>query len=131
VAADQRRVSIPDIGPRPTPTEPRNCILHPFEQADRVCSSCGGWHCDGCLVTPWGPRKGALCVSCAIQKGGVRKSSGQAAMRSKQDIRRIERERRKEQRDEDRRPLVVSPAGLQKLDMPDDAPKRRGLFRRK
>lgn len=122
---------MPNIGPQPKPVESTNCILHPFEQADRLCSSCGGWHCDGCLVTPWGPRKGALCVSCAIEKGGVRKSSGQAPMRSSQEIRRVERQRRKEQRDEDRRPVVVSPVGLQKLDMPDEAPKRRGLFRRK
>lgn len=130
MAADDDGVSIPDIGPQPKPTESTNCILHPFEQADRVCSSCGGWHCDGCLVTPWGPRKGAYCVSCAIEKGGVRKSSGQATMRSKQEIRKIERHRRKEQRDEDRRPLVVSPVGLQKMDVPDE-PKRKGLFRRK
>ena len=123
-------MDIPKIGPQPKPVESTNCILHPFELADRVCNACGGWHCDGCLVTPWGPRKPALCVSCAIERGGVRKSSGQNRMRNGSEIRRIERERRTEQRDEDRRPIVVSPAGLQKLDMPDE-PKRRGLFRRK
>ena len=70
-------------------------------------------------------------MSCAIEKGGVRKSSGQAAMRSATEIRKLERQRRKEQRDEDRRPLVVSPVGFQKLDMPEDKPARKGLFRRK
>jgi hypothetical protein len=125
-------MSAPQIGPSPSPAESTNCILHPFEQADRLCSSCGAWHCDGCLVTPWGPRKGALCVSCALLKGGVRKTAGQAPMRSGQEIRRVERQRRKEQRDEDRRPVVVSPVGLHKLDVPtDDEPKRKGLFRRK
>ncbi|HEU5151823.1 MAG TPA: hypothetical protein VFU19_15090 [Iamia sp.] len=124
-------MSVPQIGPTPQPVESTNCILHPFEPADRLCSQCGGWHCDGCLVMPWGPRKGALCVSCAIQRGGVRKTSGQSQMRTPAEIRKIERDRRKEQRDEDRRPIVVSPVGLQKLDVPDDPPKRRGLFRRK
>ena len=121
-------MSAPTFGPSPTDTT--NCILHPFEQADRLCGSCGGWHCDSCLVMPWGPRKGALCVSCAIQRGGVRKSSGQAVLRSPQEIRRLERERRKEQRDEDRRPLVVSPVGFQKMDVFDEKPARKGLFRR-
>ncbi len=124
-------MSSPQIGPTPQPSEVAHCILHPFEQAERLCSACGAWHCDGCLVTPWGPRKGALCVACAIQKGGVRQSSGQAQRLSSQEIRKVERQRRKEQRDEDRRPVVVSPVGLQKLDVPDDAPKRKGLFRRK
>jgi hypothetical protein len=61
----------------------------------------------------------------------VRKTAGQAPMRSTQEIRKIERQRRKEQRDEDRRPIVVSPVGLQKLEMPDEPPRRKGLFRRK
>ncbi|HEX7134322.1 MAG TPA: hypothetical protein VF228_17230 [Iamia sp.] len=122
---------MPQIGPTPKVVESQNCIHHSFEPADRVCSACGGWFCDGCLVTPWGPRKGALCVDCAIQKGGVRKTAGQAPRLSATEIRKIERQRRKEQRDEDRRPIVVSPVGFQKLDMPDDEPKRKGLFRRK
>ncbi len=123
-------MDLSNIGPQPKPVESTNCILHSFQPADRVCNACGGWHCDACLVTPWGPRKPALCVSCAIQRGGVRKTSGQMQMRSGSEIRRIEKARRTEQRDEDRRPVVISPAGLQKLDMPDE-PKRKGFFRRK
>ena len=123
-------MSVPQIGPTPKPVETNNCILHTFEPADRVCSGCGAWFCDGCLVTPWGPRKGALCVSCAIEKGGVRKTAGAPPRRSAAEIRQIERDRKTQQRDEDRRPVVVSPVGLQKLDMPDE-PTRKGLFRRK
>ena len=124
--ADDGGVSLAD---GPPPTESTNCILHTFQPADRICSACGAWHCDSCLVTPFGPRKGALCVSCAIERGGVRKTSGQAPKRTPSDIRQLEKQIRKQQRDEERRPVVVSPLGLEKLDM--DAPKRRGLFRRK
>lgn len=113
----------------PSPDD-ANCILHPFETADRICMSCGGWHCDGCLVTPWGPRKGALCVSCAINQGGVRKTSGRTPQRSERDIRKLEKERRKQSRDEGRRPVLVSPVGLQKLDPFDEPAKKKGLFRR-
>ena len=114
----------------PPPEEDTNCILHPFEKADRICMSCGGWHCDACLVTPWGPRKGALCVSCALLHAGVRKTSGQTRMRSDREIRRLEKERRKQGRDEDRRPVLMSPVGLGKLDPFAEPRKKKGLFRR-
>lgn len=113
----------------PSPTESTNCILHPFQPADRICSACGAWHCDSCLVTPFGPRKGALCVSCAIERGGVRTTAGQTPRRTPREIRQLEKQRRKQQREEERRPVVVNRIGLEKLDM--DAPQRKGRFRRK
>jgi hypothetical protein len=124
-------VTAPSIGPSSEPANAAHCILHTFEAADRVCVACGGWHCDACLVTPWGPRKGALCVTCALERGGVRKGSGRAPQRSEREIRQLERDRIRQQRDEDRRPLVISPVGLQKLDVPEDKPARKGLFRRR
>lgn len=102
---------------------------HPFETADRICAACGGWYCDGCLVSPWGPRKGALCVACAIGRGGVRLSSGQQPLRSAREIRKLERERRKNAREKARRPVVVEPS---RFAVPDDGEptRRRGPFRR-
>jgi len=121
-------------GPVVTPLNPNteSCMLHPFESADRICGTCGNWHCDACLVTPWGPRKPALCVACAIQQGGVRKNSGARQSRSSREIRQVERERKRAARDEARRPVVISPVGLQKVDFPDDEPKRGllGRFRK-
>ncbi len=67
----------------------------------------------------------------ALERGGVRKGSGRAPQRSEREIRQLERDRVRQQRDEDRRPLVISPVGLQKMDLPEDKPKRKGLFRRK
>lgn len=123
-------MSTGSITPLTQPTHSETCMLHPFEVADRLCASCGNWHCDACLVTPWGPRKKALCVACAIQQGGVRKTSGQSQSRSSKEIRQVERDRRKAARDEARRPVMVSPVGLQKVDFPDDGPRRPGLLDR-
>jgi len=106
------------------------CMLHPFETADRICGTCGNWHCDACLVTPWGPRKPALCVACAIQQGGVRKTAGARQGRTNREIRQVERERRKVARQDARRPVVISPVGLQKVDFPDDGPRRPGVLDR-
>ncbi len=92
-------------------------MRHPFESADRICAGCGGWYCDGCLVSPWGPRKGALCVSCAIEWGGVRRTAGQRPMRSPREIRQLERERRKQARSGPHRPVLVERTAF---DVPGD-----------
>ncbi len=115
-----------------TPLTPstENCVLHPFESAERICGTCGNWHCDGCLVTPWGPRKPAMCVACAIQQGGVRKNAGARQGLSAREIRQVERQRRKAAREDARRPVVVSSVALEKVDFPDDGPARPGLLSR-
>jgi len=110
------------------------CIIHPFEAGERICHRCGHWHCEGCIVLPWGPRKPALCVSCAIGKAGVRRGAGQAPARSARDIRRIEKEGRRESREAARRPVVVTPHGMDRsvpLPVVDEVPReRRGVLRR-
>lgn len=112
--------------------ESENCILHPFETTNRVCHDCGHWHCDGCLVSPWGPRKPSLCVACAIGRSGVRRSSGGAQARSAKEIRQIEKAERRQQRDESRQPVVVTANGLTRV-APEDqeagAPRRSLLGR--
>ncbi len=106
-----------------------HCMLHPFEVADRLCVGCGNWHCDACLVTPWGARKGALCVACAIERGGVRKGSSARSSRTRAEIRQAEKQRQRQGREEDRNPVVISAANVPVADEPEP-PRSRFRFRR-
>lgn len=81
----------PRRAPEPSPRVGECCVHHPFERAERVCRDCGHWLCDQCIVTPWGGRKAALCVGCALGRGGVRSTAGQAPVRSDREIRKLER----------------------------------------
>ncbi len=99
-----------DLSPAPAGTD--TCVLHPFEVAERLCHQCGRWHCDGCLVAPWGPRKPVLCVECAIGRGGVRRTAGAPPARSAKEIRRHEKDARRQSREDGRRPVVITPKGL-------------------
>ena len=103
----------------------QTCSLHPFETADRLCHSCGRYHCDACLVAPRGPRKPMLCVACAINRSGVRRTAGAAPLRSPKEIKRIENEVRRQEREEGRRPVVVTSAGLSRQPVPEEPDTRR------
>ena len=49
------------------------CSRHPFDVAVAVCHKCHASHCDDCLVFPFGTRKRALCIPCALVAGGIRR----------------------------------------------------------
>jgi hypothetical protein len=80
--------------PDPPPAGAESCVHHSFERAERVCRDCGHWLCDQCIVTPWGSRKAALCVDCALGRGGVRTTASQAPVRTGREIRKLERQAR-------------------------------------
>lgn len=85
------------MSPRRPPEVPAGsdgCVHHPFEPAERVCRDCGHWLCDQCTVTPWGPRKAALCIQCAIGRGGVRTAAARSPVRSDREIRKLDRQLR-------------------------------------
>ncbi|HYI61952.1 MAG TPA: B-box zinc finger protein [Acidimicrobiales bacterium] len=116
---------------QPSPADGECCVHHPFERAERVCRDCGHWLCDQCIVTPWGPRKAALCVDCAIGRGGVRTTASRAPVRSEREIRKLERQTR----DDVDGPLSAASAAALHRAAPaagrDDAePSRRSRFRR-
>lgn len=89
-----------------------SCVLHPFEVAERLCHQCGRWHCDGCLVAPWGPRKPALCVECAINRGGVRRSAGAAPVRTPRQIRDVEKGKRTQESEDPGQRVTMGPGGM-------------------
>ncbi len=112
------------------PLTTENCVLHPFEVSDRLCHQCGRWHCDGCLVAPWGPRKPVLCVDCAINRSGVRRSAGAPPARTAKEIRELEKGKKRQHREDSRRPVVVTPNGLSRTVQTTPQPAKRSLLRR-
>lgn len=71
------------------------CDQHLFEGAEDICSECGREYCHECLVYPWGPKKPPLCHSCAIAKAGIRKHAARSRVRSRRELRRLEKERKR------------------------------------
>ena len=49
------------------------CRRHPFDVAVAVCQKCRSSHCSDCVVFPFGSRKPARCIPCAIVAGGIRR----------------------------------------------------------
>lgn len=121
------------LAPTAAPVGNDTCVLHPFEIADHICHQCGNWHCDGCVVHPWGPRKPALCVACAIGRSGVRKNAGMTQARTPKEIRRIERQERKQSREAARRPIVITSNGIDRsgaLPIAEVPREKRGVLER-
>jgi hypothetical protein len=94
------------------------------------------------LVTPWGPRKPALCVECAIGRSGVRRAAIGAPARSTKEIRAIEKASR-QSRNRERQARSLQSGGISlppprievQMDQPapspePPAPERRSFFSR-
>jgi hypothetical protein len=122
---------VPDL-----PAAGETCRNHSFERAERICRQCGLWYCDQCVVTPWGPRKPALCVACAVNRGGVRSTSGHAPVRSEREIKQLERQGRDDleggfgQASSGAAAALRRAAPLVTDGRDQDASKKRSLFRR-
>ncbi len=58
--------------------------------SDQVCTRCGHDFCTECVVFPFGVKKGALCISCALEAGGVsRQHTGRPKLASREIRRRV------------------------------------------
>ena len=51
------------------------CDKHPFDESTGACRVCRTDYCATCLVFPFGPAKPPMCIGCALEAGGVRRSS--------------------------------------------------------
>lgn len=49
-----------------------SCVKHPMTFGDHLCSECGHHFCRECVVFPFGDDRPGLCISCALERGGVR-----------------------------------------------------------
>jgi hypothetical protein len=50
-----------------------SCVKHPMAVSEHVCGRCGHEFCQECVVFPHGLRKPPLCITCALEAGGVRR----------------------------------------------------------
>ena len=90
----------------------RVCVRHPFELSDNFCSHCGLEFCRDCIVYPKGPKKPALCVSCALAASGVRTTAATHPPITKRELKRRMKERHDEARVlamHEREPAPISP----------------------
>jgi hypothetical protein len=71
------------------------CFVHSFETAESRCRNCGNEFCNECLVYAFGPGKPPYCVGCALAAAGVRSNAGRPPTLSRREIRRLEKERRR------------------------------------
>jgi hypothetical protein len=49
------------------------CPVHDLADVSARCRSCGGAHCNECLVYPFGRRRAPYCVNCALVAAGARR----------------------------------------------------------
>ena len=50
-----------------------SCVKHPMTAGEYICGECGHQYCPECVVFPFGTSKPPLCISCALEMGGVRR----------------------------------------------------------
>jgi len=62
-----------------------SCVKHPMAVSEYVCGRCGHEFCPECVVFPFGLKKPPLCISCALEAGGVsRQHTGRPRLTERQ-----------------------------------------------
>lgn len=82
----------------------------------QICGECGHNFCDECVVFPFGTKKPPLCISCALELGGVSSRPTGRPKLSRQSI----RERRNAQRNARKLALRAERAAVQNEPGPVD-----------
>lgn len=76
------------------PTMSNSCVKHPMTFGTQICGECGHHFCEECVVFPFGVKKPPVCISCALELGGISSRPSGRPKLSRQSI----RERRAAQR---------------------------------
>lgn len=50
-----------------------SCVKHPMTMGEHICQECGHQFCPECVVFPFGASKPPVCITCALELGGVRR----------------------------------------------------------
>lgn len=85
---------------------------------DRICGRCGHHFCNGCVVFPFGASKPPLCITCALERGGVRRQSTGRPKLTRRSI----RERLAAQRQELEATAATTAVDEAAVDEPDEDP---------
>lgn len=60
--------------------------------SEEVCRRCGHDFCSECVLYPFGVSRGAMCISCALEAGGVsRQKTGRPKLTHKEVKQRVSR----------------------------------------
>jgi hypothetical protein len=84
----------------------QRCASHQFELVTDLCRNCGEGFCTECLVYSFGRNKPPYCVSCALAAAGVRSKAGRPPTRSRRELRKLAKERKKSLRSREDTPQV-------------------------
>ncbi len=71
------------------------CENHQFEILADHCRTCGGEYCLECLVYSYGNDKPPFCVDCALAAAGIRSTAKRPSFRSRRELRREARLKRR------------------------------------
>lgn len=52
-----------------------SCVKHPMTGGEHVCGDCGHLFCEDCVVHPFGTHRPPMCITCALERGGVRRTA--------------------------------------------------------
>ncbi len=55
--------------------------------AEHICGECGTQYCAECVVFPYGVSRGAVCIACALELGGVQRQHSRGPKLSRREIR--------------------------------------------
>jgi hypothetical protein len=64
-----------------------SCVKHPMTMGEAICGECGHQFCSECVVFPFGTAKPPLCISCALERGGVRRTAAARPKLTRKSIR--------------------------------------------
>lgn len=65
-----------------------SCVKHPMTVAEFACGRCGHDFCPECVVFPFGLRKPPLCITCALEMGGISRRDAGRPKLSRREVRR-------------------------------------------
>lgn len=99
-----------------------SCVKHPMTSGEYICGECGHQFCPECVVFPFGTSKPPLCISCALELGGVRRQANNRPKLTRKSIRqRLSMQREAiAHRDAAQQEAVVAPAEAAEVSWLDD-----------
>ena len=64
-----------------------SCVKHPMTAGEYICGECGHQYCPECVVVPFWASKPPLCITCALEMGGVRRQATNRPKLTRKSIR--------------------------------------------
>jgi len=82
-----------------------------MSSGEHICRVCGSQYCPECVVFPYGASRGAVCIACALELGGVQRQHSNHPKLSRRAIRKRIAAQQAEQ--------PVTPMAVEETSQPD------------